>query len=78
MEKPNIAQKGPVVMEIDVGTYWWCQCGLSNNQPYCDGSHKTTSFEPMEVVIDRTRKIAWCACKQTGNAPFCDGTHKKL
>lgn len=78
METRNIAQKKPVVMETNAGKYWWCQCGLSKNQPFCDGSHKTTSFTPIEVTIDQSRNIAWCACKQTGNAPFCDGSHKKL
>ena len=78
MEKPTIAQKSPFVMEIEPGTYWWCACGKSANQPYCDGSHKATSFSPVEIEISESKKIAWCGCKQTSNKPFCDGTHSKI
>lgn len=78
MDEPNIAQKKPYVMEVEAGTYAWCACGLSQNQPYCDGSHKTTSFKPVIEKIEDTKTVAWCGCKRSGQAPFCDGTHKKL
>ena len=78
MEKPEVAQKSPYVMETESGTYWWCACGKSQNQPYCDGSHKTTSFSPVKVEISESKKIAWCGCKQSENKPFCDGTHAKI
>jgi len=78
MEKPHIAQKSPVVMESEPGTYFWCQCGLSKNQPFCDGAHKGGSFSPIKEEISETKKVAWCTCKQTANAPYCDGSHKQL
>lgn len=78
MDKPKIAQKGPFVMDMKPGTYYWCACGKSNNQPFCDGSHQGTSFNPVATTIDEPKKIAWCGCKQTKNPPFCDGTHQEL
>jgi CDGSH-type Zn-finger protein len=78
MEKPTIAGKAPVVTTLEAGEYYWCACGRSQNQPFCDGSHKGTSFSPVTFTIDTKKKVALCLCKQTGNPPFCDGTHKKL
>ncbi len=78
MAEPNIAQKGPFVLEIEPGTYAWCACGRSNNQPYCDGSHRVTEFRPRVVKIEEKKKVAWCGCKHSKTAPFCDGTHRQL
>lgn len=78
MGKPKIAMKSPIKMEMAPGSYWWCACGRSNNQPFCDGSHKGTGFEPVKVEIDRERRIAWCCCKHSAKKPFCDGTHRDL
>ena len=78
MDKPNIAQKFPIVKDMAAGTYYWCACGNSKNQPSCDGSHKGTGFTPKPVVIAEPKKVAWCACKYSKNAPFCDGTHRNL
>jgi CDGSH iron-sulfur domain-containing protein 3 len=78
MDQPNIAQKHACVLNVQAGTYWWCACGLSKNQPYCDGSHEGTGFSPLEVKIEQDRKVAFCGCKHTATKPFCDGTHKKL
>ncbi|MCZ7597429.1 MAG: CDGSH iron-sulfur domain-containing protein [Gammaproteobacteria bacterium] len=78
MSKPRIAQKGPYVMELAPGTYWWCQCGRSANQPFCDGSHKNTGFSPVKFEVTDTGRFALCGCKHSGNRPFCDGTHNTL
>jgi CDGSH iron-sulfur domain-containing protein 3 len=78
MENPNISQKQPIIEECKPGIYWWCACGLSKSQPFCDGSHKGSSFSPMEVEIKEIKKVAWCACKYSNNKPFCDGAHRNL
>lgn len=78
MQEPHIAQKSPIVLDMAPGTYWWCACGRSLSQPFCDGSHKGTGFSPKQVEITAARKVAWCCCKHSANAPFCDGTHAKL
>ncbi len=78
MEKPEIAQKGPYVMDMEAGTYYFCACGKSKNQPFCDGSHKGSAFVPKKVEIAEAKKVAWCGCKQSKNGAFCDGTHRSL
>ena len=78
MPTPNIAQKSPFVLEMPAGTYYWCACGLSQTQPFCDGSHKGTTFRPTKVEFTEPRKIAWCGCKQSKNGVFCDGAHRAL
>ena len=78
MSKPKIAQKAPFVMEVTPGKYAWCSCGESNNQPYCDGSHKGTEFTPNIEEVTETKTVAWCGCKNSANGSFCDGSHAKL
>ena len=78
-DAPMIAKKGPYTVEVEEGkNYFWCACGQSKNQPFCDGSHKDTSFSPVKYTAEETRKMYFCGCKATGNAPFCDGSHHKL
>ena len=78
MADPVIAQKSPYVMEMEPGTYHWCRCGRSKNQPFCDGSHAGTEFSPVELVVTEKKKVAWCGCKHSAKMPLCDGYHKKL
>ncbi len=78
MSEPAIAFKKPAVLELEPGTYWWCRCGLSQNQPFCDSSHKGGEFSPIEFVLTEKRKVALCQCKHSANKPYCDGTHKRL
>ena len=75
----HIAQKKPYAVEVEAGkTYYWCSCGLSTKQPYCDGSHKPTEFVPMAFTADATETTFLCGCKATQNPPFCDSTHGLL
>lgn len=78
MEKPVIAQKSPYVLENDPGNFFWCSCGKSSKQPYCDGSHKGSEFRPLKATLAEKGKKAWCGCKNTSTPPFCDGSHSKL
>lgn len=78
MELPKNADNKAKIMEMKPGTYFWCACGSSKNQPFCDGSHKGTVFVPMKVEINEDKKVAWCMCKLTKNKPFCDGSHKDI
>ncbi|WP_068472398.1 CDGSH iron-sulfur domain-containing protein [Saccharicrinis aurantiacus] len=79
MKKGEIAGKVPQMVDLkDAVTYAWCACGKSANQPYCDGSHQGTDFEPKIFTVDKPIKAALCMCKQTNNPPYCDGSHNKL
>ncbi len=78
-DAPKIAQKSPFPIEVVEGkTYFWCACGRSQRQPFCDGSHKGTGFEPVKYTADATKKVFFCGCKHSENKPICDGTHSKI
>lgn len=78
MDEPVIAQKSPIAVELEPGTYHWCACGRAAKQPFCDGSHKGTGLAPKVFTIEEKKTAHLCQCKHTKNAPFCDGTHKTL
>ena len=78
MSKPVIADRLPAVVELEAGTYWWCRCGRSQEQPFCDGAHKGTEFTPLEFTLEEPKRVALCQCKHTGKDPYCDGGHKNL
>ena len=78
MSERVIAQKFPFVQKVELGEYWWCACGRSKSQPFCDGSHKGTGLAPVKTDIAEAKTVAWCGCKHSKNLPFCDGSHKNL
>ena len=79
MSDPTIAAKNPVKVELEAGkTYYFCTCGKSAGQPFCDGSHKGSEFVPKAFTAENTGPAWLCLCKHTANAPYCDGTHKTL
>jgi len=78
MTEPVCPQKSPYVLDLAPGDYWWCACGQSKKQPFCDGSHKGGAFTPVKFTIDSAEKKAMCGCKHTNTRPFCDGSHKSL
>ena len=77
-DQPKVPQKSPIKMVVEAGkTYYWCSCGESSNQPFCDGSHKGTDITPQVFTVEDTKTYYLCNCKSTGNGPFCDGSHNK-
>ena len=76
--QPNIAAKMSVKLELDPGDYYFCTCGKSANQPFCDGAHKGTGFRPVLFSLSEKKSVSLCQCKQTSRQPFCDGTHSKI
>lgn len=79
MNKPVIAQKGPFKVILEPGKKFWCSCGESKNQPYCDATHKEKGiFSPVKFEIEEKKVVFLCGCKNTKTPPFCDATHKEL
>ena len=79
MTDPVIFQKSPMPIEVEEGkTYFWCACGKSTKQPFCDGSHKDTGIVPVKITAEATKKMFLCGCKASAKAPLCDGSHNKL
>lgn len=79
MNKPIIADIKPIRLELKKGEeYYFCTCGRSSNQPFCDGSHSGSGFKPMPFTADKESEVSLCTCKHTSNSPFCDGTHRQF
>ena len=78
MSTPVIADKKPAVLELEAGTYYWCSCGQSQNQPFCNGAHKDTEFTPLAFEVTEKKRVALCNCKHTANPPYCDGAHSTI
>jgi CDGSH iron-sulfur domain-containing protein 3 len=78
MSKALIADTRPAVLELEPGVHWWCSCGRSAGQPFCDGSHKGTGLSPVRFETTERQRIALCNCKQTSTHPHCDGSHSRI
>jgi CDGSH iron-sulfur domain-containing protein 3 len=77
--KAEIAQTAPYAVEVEAGkTYYWCSCGKSKGQPFCDGSHSGSEFSPVAYQAEQAKTVYFCGCKQTANSVLCDGSHSQL
>jgi CDGSH-type Zn-finger protein len=79
MTESIVAQKGPFAVEVVAGRrYFWCACGRSKRQPFCDGSHAGTGLTPVPFAATANEQVWFCGCKRTGTKPFCDDSHEAL
>lgn len=79
MDEPVIAQKAPYAVAVEAGQdYFWCRCGRSAKQPFCDGAHKGSGLTPLKFHAEESKTLYLCGCKQSQTAPLCDGSHKQL
>jgi CDGSH-type Zn-finger protein len=79
MTEPVVAARAPSKVSLEAGKdYWWCACGRSQNQPFCDGSHKGSGLVPMKYTAGKSGDHWLCACKHSSKKPLCDGTHKTI
>lgn len=79
MSEPVIAAKTPAAVQVKAGqTYYWCTCGRAGSQPFCDGSHQGTTFQPLAFTAEKDETTYLCQCKHSKKPPFCDGAHNQL
>lgn len=79
MQEPKIAQREPYPVEVSAGRkYFWCACGRSARQPFCDGSHEGTGLTPMPYTAEKDRTLYFCGCKHSAKPPLCDGSHSQV
>jgi CDGSH-type Zn-finger protein len=79
VSEPAIPQKAPYPVEVEAGkSYFWCSCGQSANQPFCDGSHKGSDFVPVKFEAAESKTVFFCGCKHSSAPVTCDGSHNKL
>lgn len=78
MSEPVIADRKPAILELESGTYYWCSCGQSQTQHFCNGSHQGTEFTPLAFEVVEKQQVALCNCKHSSNPPYCDGSHSKI
>lgn len=76
---PVVAQKSPYAVDVEAGkSYWFCTCGKSTTQPFCNGGHQGSDFAPKEYKAEKSETVYFCGCKHSGNGMTCDGSHQKL
>ncbi len=79
MSTGKSTQNAPYKVEVEAGeTYFWCACGMSSKQPFCDGSHKGSEFTPVKYVAETSKTVPFCGCRTSANAPLCDGSHRTI
>ena len=79
MATPEMPQKAPYPVAVEAGkSYYWCACGKSASQPFCDGSHKGSEFAPTKFTAEESKTVYFCGCKQSMNSALCDATHRNL